>query len=817
MDEDHDKDIAWWVYVISVVSFVIAVIIFIVSLPIGGAPGAAAGVTAGTVVGILFAAIGVISSAVQLISLLSAGGADYTAGDAKTLIYRPYYDKLSAKRGRGILNGGVDDLPDVYFINTPFLNGELAYGGKDGSNYRFVLRSLKGSGDKNRESVKATFYPNNTTGGSFIVTLQDGTRLLFEKAIKSNFYSINASQSMSTSGSVEQKGYSVERNIQPVAVGWMLTKVLFNDYNDATLKGSFIQFSYSEQIHTARQLPLSIKGGGSKWDEDEGVFGSTQVAYGGNYLQDVYLTLIETPIHKAVFTYSDNRKDNLWFNSSDMTWWGNEENANSLRNIGIPAAAYCIPSGSAAAAPHVNRKVLDRIQFVAKGCGGNDDDVDKVLKTVVFNTDYFLRPQSLHSYTKASNRGFVAVSENGACLTLESIDVYGADGTRLPPIRFTYMPNNPPQWDPDKVETPYGPSPVKYYIEDCDIWGYYRKPKDISYDVPFQCDKNRAASADAWSLQQIHLPNGMQIKWEYEPNLYDRSNQVAVRAPATATYPLRKGDPLCGGGIRVKKVIATDYANKTNTWRYAYTCVPGVFEDATDSDADTSNTSGHATIEPFNSKQVGETADYRTELRRHGGIYTPSKVAYEMVQVIKNYSDPIFPAINGSAPNGYSVFEFITSKDHPNGGEFGDIDSSWMRGYIKKISHYNSNNALISQQTNDLDFLPSYASEVALETDIEDTLFYEYQKYSIGWTRNKEATEKVNNVIKRTTYQFAGSPGELPTTETKKVMTEKYYRDFSIPDFYPYWDGGDSRVGKSGRIGFRIRGKGSLYRNFIRL
>jgi hypothetical protein len=97
MDEDHDKDIAWWVYVISVVSFVIAVIIFIVSLPIGGAPGAAAGVTAGTVVGILFAAIGVISSAVQLISLLSAGGADYTAGDAKTLIYRPYYDKLSAK------------------------------------------------------------------------------------------------------------------------------------------------------------------------------------------------------------------------------------------------------------------------------------------------------------------------------------------------------------------------------------------------------------------------------------------------------------------------------------------------------------------------------------------------------------------------------------------------------------------------------------------------------------------------------------------------------------------------------------------------
>lgn len=60
------------------------------------------------------------------------------------------------------------------------------------------------------------------------------------------------------------------------------------------------------------------------------------------------------------------------------------------------------------------------------------------------------------------------------------------------------------------------------------------------------------------------------------------------------------------------------------------------------------------------------------------------------------------------SPYGYTVCEFVTSKDPGcgNTGRYGENDNSWRSGFIKAISHYSNVNKLVSQR----DFIYEFKS-----------------------------------------------------------------------------------------------------------
>jgi hypothetical protein len=405
---------------------------------------------------------------------------------------------------------------------------------------------------------------------------------------------------------------------------------------------------------------------------------------------------------------------------------------------------------------------------------------DKVTlnRQIMFQTDYFLRPGTfdatsdlyvwydtvVDSHTEIRKVNTIYYLSNivnaygnpvvqnttdnpirqnltAASLTLRSVIITDGNGNKLPPYIFEYDPNTNAALRVVTKRCAHGstePSdwPV-YTVEERDLWGYYNPNGANAGDNDFNPEGSSVKAlradytpwADAWSLRKITMPAGQRLSWEYEANQYDMANN----------HPL--SNLQYGGGIRVKKVTSFTGLGQQSTLSYFYNDMDGLFNQST------TNSSGHATVLPYN--YISET-ELRDAVTR-GGLYTPCKVAYEKVQVVQNLN-----TANLSAPNGFTSYNFVTSKEFPNLGGYGDFDRSNLRGMVKSMLFYNSGKKCISEQKNE------FVNQIS--GNRQNGLVMEY---GMGTNRQTKKTETLLGVAKRIEYKYApdiGMVGDIART-----------------------------------------------------
>ena len=661
---------------------------------------------------------------------------DFKAGGPQTPKYMPMYASSDPGHGKGFLNGGVDDIPDMYFVNTPFVNGQMVWlGSPDKNNGRFVFNQTNGGIGKDDAVTKVTY-----TNGCFYLTLADGTRLFFDKIQRGKPYSKIYFQEWD--GDAQCIQTHTQKQIEPIAQQWLLTKVLYADYvdgdndiNDNPLsssnnKGSWIVFEYEEIVSTARALPECNHAG----------TGTAVVAHSGNYLDDIYLRWIKTPNQKAEYVYTDNRQDNFYFDEAKMQWW--DESDEGLRNRD-PAEKICRNKTTGTLQP-INRKVLDHV--IIYNCDA------KPITTVTFKTDYKLRPNSLHSYSKDNAGNYVIPDQtknpDAACLTLQSITISGIGGIQQPPIRFVYSGVNPSGFTQQVGQTAVHEPLVKYYKENRDYWGFYSTKTD---EFNADGDNTVLQNSHAWSLESVIFPTGMQIQWEYEPNRYCKANNQSVTGMPSKDNPSILMKTKYGGGIRVKKVTVLNGMQKVKDYSFFYRSVNDFNSFADERDG---LSSGHATADicPY---MLEQSADKRANAAR-GGNYTPAKVAYEMVQIVENYN-----SITKTTPLGYTGYTFVTNADQgcANTGLYGDGDNSWMRGMMKSKIIYDKNGKAITSTNWDYgyQYIGSTIEPVAEAATVRVELEPSESKdaCNVGWVYLKSITTSDHDVKKKQEFSYS--------------------------------------------------------------
>jgi hypothetical protein len=750
----------WWVYLVQILLIVVSIAICFIPIANG-------------LVGLLtfyFTFLAPIGMSLIVSAIFAPN--QYIGGGNHLPIYNPKAQIGEAQHGLGILNGGTRDLPDAYFVNCPYLSGQIVLIQEDNGYRHFVLQQTSGSPTSTNQTVKIDY---DKTRESFSFVLQDGTRLLFEQGQYSKEYSATFWQYHPQAGNDCWSTHEEVLN-DSLPNQWMLTKVLFPDFkdqdgdNDPTThpemnSGSWIVFKYNvAEYSDVSQLPFSAQGAPH----------SSMVFHNNGYLMDVYLENIITPNQSAQFFYQNNRLDGLLFRTSDFANWSS--NLSDYLNK-KPAASLLRASSGSTVAP-IRRKVLDSIVFYSP---------EKVkLKKAVFHTDYSLRPQTFTSYSKDGSGAFIPVTldgktnSSGASLTLKSVVISGADGKDFSPITFEYSASNPAQWESNLYNIPDGcdgsstceSKRMAYYIEKRDLFGFYVPNSTNNNDFNERGKAVNTQQLEAWSLKKVNFSTGSSIAWEYEPNRYDRANNFSVSGelqPGNIYLPV-----FYGGGIRVRKITIDDGISKKHTWNYFYT--DNGFADFDEAHVEPSTVStGHITVEPF-PYRLASNNDLRDRGAR-GGFYTPCQVYYEKVQVVKNFNE-----LNWSAPQGYSIYKFTTSKDHPNGGLYGQSDSSWMRGLQTSEEKHNSNSKLITQTTINYSFVPMTWVNYT-KMDIFDSLFMYQGSNSYGWVRVSNKEEKNNNVIMSKQYKYAMEIG-APQPYTEKITNIR-----SINKFEPWTDG----------------------------
>jgi hypothetical protein len=710
---------------------------------------------------------------IQIDNCVNYNPADYIAGG----YHDPNYTWSASSRG--FLKGDKSDLPDIYFVNTPYISGQLVWLEEENNNGHFVMSQYNGSVEENYNNVYIEYVDN---ADIFVIHLADGTRLFFEQTQKQKIVSKLYGQV--NTGSEDCYYVKETEQLEAVPINWLLTKVLFADYIDADgddsedplsstvpNKGNWIVFKYDEQQKSARPLPSAVR---VTSVGDFAYYGSTLVSYPGDLLDDVHLQWIKTPLQKAEFCYVDNRKDDLYFDSENMEWWNADDTY--LRNK-APAGNLCYSKKAGNAEP-VNRKLLDEIKIY-----NSATDNAEVIRKIKFETDYSLRPGSYHSYTKSPDMQFSALTgnEQAGTLTLKRIFISDADGKTYPPINFRYGIDNPPQdFTPIHV---FGPDAVGANLDPSDSWGYCKRDGWYPYGYHERNDW-ADCGAEAWSLDKVEFPNGLGIQWIYEAQRYDRANNE----------PLSGTNIRYGGGCRVKKISVKDNLNAVKTKHYFYTDLPASqnpseqFTAAFPQEAE-SISCGHATAEPYIHGDLPDANDYRAEKCR-GGIYSPAKVMYEKVRVVDNFNEEA-----KIAPQGYTLYEFITPADPgcANGGRYGEINNSWHRGLTKSVSVFNASNKLVRKTENTYEYMehpyhPAYLkSDDWMFRDVDDELEKNIQYYyrltnPIGWVRLKEKYETVNGVTTVKEYSYTNSHNSKTKSCRYIDAFKNYDTEINTPD-----------------------------------
>ena len=695
--------------------------------------------------------------AVMALTKVQSGPKDYIAGGSHLPSYKyceSYGDDgFGVNRtgdGKGFFRGGEGaDLPDLYFVNTPFVSGELVWVGPavSGQGGHFVLKSANGG-----QNVAIDYSIENNT---FLIKLPDGTRLFFDRSDKTGPW-VNVYGYSDVDGKYTCD-YRYERaHFRSYSADWLLTKIVFADHLGSDIdplpvnSGSWVAFDYDSidpAIENLQVLDHLYEGellrhqasSREVWDDWETM----------EHLH--YLKRIRTPNESAEFIYVHDRIDGALYKSG---------------------SSFVLPR-------------LQQINFLSKSGG--------VIRTVTFNSDYYLRantPEAIAAVDMVDDVGGtsgywrnsdlcqaylcsdpIRGNPSRASLTLESLAFSGSDGGAAQVVTFEYG-KNPALSEVNGTcregSTINGSHHKTYRIEDKDVWGYYCARNANENDWNLSGDSSRACDADAWSLKSIHMPNGGSIGWTYEANRYDAVNGVTYDPAKGTMVTSGGGRPKFGGGIRVKKIVADNGLGGQQTLNYFYTDKAGSFVDSIFGGT-TCNSSGHATLEPYN---YISASDYRLESSR-GGFYTPVKVAYEMTQVVNGYIAPTTAKPNGVAPHGYTVYEFVTSKDFPNGGSYGQIDESWQRGMVKRITQFNSSNRMIQQTQNN--YIPEFRGSTLSAADPGDAI------NTYGWVRLASTDKMLDNVHSVTQYKYAqdllaGTPDQISeTANTNYIVLRNGY------------------------------------------
>jgi hypothetical protein len=563
---------------------------------------------------------------------------------------------------------------------------------------------------------------------------------------------------------------------QNVPSEWLVRKILGPNYSDGDGdnnpltnpkldRGEWIVFRYSDTTCSARRLPSTVQGGPFT------TLVSSTGCQGSYVFEDVYLASIHTPLGRVQYEYSGGRRDDAWFKINDYNWSWNDTRDPDVDDWDDPAYELGPAADQITAigtpAP-VNRKVLDHVDFY------NGSNSAEPWRRVVLQTSYTLRPHSFYSMRRNSSttgNKWDPINQNpqGKCLTLDAIRIHDYSRTNMTETKFFYDPNNNPNGlDPAiKSDVPTIPQPMWFTPEPRDAFGFYKPFGSYTYHLLNGSDVDRWRNnynfrglrrktmelhtdmqpdkpfSSAWSMTSMLLPSGMRISWEYESNRYDKCNNIDVSV--TDQYysdPAYFQTPRFGGGPRVKKVIVDACeTSPTTTVSYFYTSDDKFVENNT-------NSSGHATIEPV--PYLRDSEDPHPEIqdprspKTRGSFYTPAKVCYEKVKVVKNYHYPSAIKPDGQAPFGFSEYEFYTPADYPNGGMYGQIDESWRWGMMKRITQYNSNKIPVHRTGHSYLCIPNTSS-----------MSRNFTYLTGGTIRTTYDTDTLNNVASKVTYKYA--------------------------------------------------------------
>jgi len=708
-----------------VVAYIIGGIVLVLSVALSI-------ITAGTEAGL---AIMVVTELLSLGSTMLTAGLfqpfEYSAGGAHTTHY-----KVEEENGAGYFRGGHDtDLPDVYFVNTPYWAGELIWVGGSPEDGYFCPKQVTGTGADENATVDVDYKPDNT----FVITLANGTRLFFEK--RTRWPEFNYTQGIEKSGDIYCNWQTRLERKDAVTQIWHLTKVLGSDYYDGNEdmdptnseernEGSWVTFDYitKRSVDYYRPGPDLQSSPTSSTSSRVNNWTMVHNTHSGGTTEETVLHWISSakgPTNKANYVYEYDRKDNLWHKA--------HADGSSTKLTDFPR--------------------LHKIQIVA-GSG-------TVRKTIVLDNDsYRLKPHSFHSGIGSWNQKSLSGNPSAGVLTLEALKLKGENEKDLAEITFGYVQNNPNHMNREfeigrnrnsNNEEWYV---VDAYLEERDIWGYFT-PNGSANENDFNVggSSTKAAYADAWSLNSVSLPTGMTVGWVYEANRYDKVNNVGVSSTGN--------EPKYGGGIRVKKVKIGDAVSKDDrTISFFYTDMTptGSFEETA-----TNGTSGHATAEPY---PYHLKDDPRTNKAR-GGLYTGAKVTYERTIAAEDYDYD-----NKTAPRGYTVYDYWTpaDKDCQNKGYYGEYDNSYRRGMLKSVRQYNSDNEMVTSQ--------SHTYQVEAEGALGSGLtLYDGANISIqepliqcGVVRLKETVSEIDDVAQSTQYTYSD---ELNQTNDEVTNTSK--------------------------------------------
>ena len=699
---------SFWSLISMVISIAVAIVVAIVTIGYG-----------------LPAIIGYMISTGVSIGLMAASQVmfeipDYSAGGSHT----PAYDYKNGDMKGFFKGGSKTDLPDNYFISTPYINGELVWVSDDNENGHFILKQSGGSSKKNECTVKIEYDHTNEV---FTVVTQDGITMVFDKADK--YGNFHFSDWHRNDDEISCIFFSELRQKGALPVQWHLTRVLFPDYVDGTGGadndplnslnsniGNWICFNYNETLNASikrEQFGVTIEG---PYSRQLNTVGKYNWFYEGVTLY--HLAGVTTPNETAVFDYTNDRKDGVWYET------GTNNPVYQPRLTGI--------------------RVLTKDS--------------RQIREITFSTKYELRHGTENSVVSSDN-------PDNASLTLKAISIIGENGEMLPPVAFEYG-YNPGAYRYVTTNPNNGHS---FYAERRDLWGYFNPNNSNDWNANGEQsgaidNSSGQVYAAAWSLMRVILPTGKTILWEYEANRFNFANNVQMTDDAA--NPQVK----YGGGIRVRSITVEDGINKPKSTSFFYTqmLTPGDFEETA------TNSAGHATALPY-PYILKASQDKRPDAAR-GGLYTPAKVAYEMCVVADNYNWKTHVT-----PNGYTVFKYITSRDYPNTGRYGTVDYSWKRGSIFSVSKYDSKNQLVSYnekneayQKNTIPVLPT---TIVLADIIKEKFADEGSKIATGWKYTIKTDENMFGVKKETMLKYAP---DLSLSVATPDLTKDIFNTVSI-------------------------------------
>jgi hypothetical protein len=686
----------------------------------GGAGAALAAV--GAIVGAVVGFVPAIGNSIYANSL------DFSAGGTHV----PQYQE-AVGQGKGFFKGGEGtDLPDVYFISTPYVSGEFIWVGSAQTG-NFVLKGLS---DTNTVKIEKTTIniPGSalTNRMAFKVTLADGTRLIFNEIDAMPMFSESSTRRYANDAGCQTSAcgrcacyYASFNGIkESTTSSWHLTAVLppgyvdgngdddpLNSKNDNS--GAWIGFEYTPMeftdhyMYTGRQQinPYGTIDMCFGDPDNFSIFTNRSIAASPSQpVRMSFLRKVHTPYECAVFNYAQpyDRADRVWTSHVDGT---------KLREPRLAGIEFQNHAG--------NKKY--EVEFVH----------DYRLKS-----RYYWREDD--DYSTGS-------------LSLLSLNVLAGSKTNW--VAFNYAKNEPmsdgsKSWAyiPGTVGEPGYSCLHDADVESKDLWGYYffdwgyyqygvdDKNPDDDEQVKWNEEGNAANSdPDQWSVSNVTFSNGMTVTWEYELNRYKYVNGIIAKK--VSDVPVTK----YGGGPRVKKVTTNDGMGSLNvmvpgneyTRSYFYTNERGVFTE------NTSNSSGYASVEPY---PFNTATDPRADDKCKGGLYTSAKVGYSMVQVVDNYNED-----DGTTPTGYTVYEFTHAGDpsvagyYPNPGIYGDIDCTWKRGLLLKTAQYNKNGKMVDSTLNGYTFEshdPVDYSFPDIETQVIKSREHSgYGSSNYGWRR----------------------------------------------------------------------------------